>query len=114
MNSFKDVPMAPFRPIRVKLGRIASTATIRRFTVQERDLDPLAHVNNATYLDLATESLGPLGRLPRQWTVEYARPVAPGESLTATTWVDDDGTWRYLLAGSDGVERFRALLKRSS
>ncbi|MBA2488400.1 MAG: hypothetical protein H0V36_03630 [Chloroflexi bacterium] len=114
MAAFPDVPVAPFRPVRVVLGDVPSAAEHRQLVVQGRDLDPMAHVNNATYLDLAVESLAILPGPPRHWTIEFARPSGPGEALTATAWYEADGSWCYRLAGSDGRDRFRAALKSPS
>lgn len=48
---------ATFDPIRAPLPAAPAAATRREVTVRSRDIDPMAHVNNATYLDFMEEAL---------------------------------------------------------
>jgi medium-chain acyl-[acyl-carrier-protein] hydrolase len=96
--------------------------------VRFADLDSLAHVNNATYLDLLTEGmLGTLGRagwdLDRMRTrdlapwvrrvdVEYLDAAVYGDRLASTTWVADAtpelAVYQLLGRTSDGTPLVRA------
>jgi acyl-ACP thioesterase len=105
-----------FTPGRVALEGAAADATRYRFTVRRRDVDPLAHVNNATYLDLMEEALIDAGHgdavaaEPRRFRVEYLVAAELGQDIEALTWPDEHG-WAHRLSGADGRELLRARLE---
>jgi len=82
-----------------------------------QDLDPMAHVNNAVYMDWAEEALIAAGAgdavaaLPRTWRAEYAASTELGDELTAIAWSDGTGWWVILERRSDGAVAFRARLE---
>jgi acyl-CoA thioester hydrolase len=104
-----------FVPGRVLLPPAPATVDRGEVVVRPADTDPMAHVNNAAYLDyleerLAIAGLGDWpGRIPRRYRLEYLVPTAPGDRLTAETWAQGDGIAHRLL-GPDGVEVLRATL----
>ena len=70
-------------------------------TVQPEDIDALGHVNNVVYVRWVQEAAQAhwLAKAPHavrqkyNWVVlrheiDYLRPALPGQTLTATTWVD--------------------------
>ena len=66
-----------FTPGRVLLPATPDGAATREISVRASDVDPMAHVNNAAYIDEFDESLPPdvPGRLPRRRGAE--RPPRP-------------------------------------
>jgi acyl-ACP thioesterase len=112
--------MAPFTPGRVVLPPLAAgDARTRTFAVRPQDLDPLAHVNNAAYLDYIEESLVEAGqaawleRAPRRYRLEYAAAAEPGETLTARLWPTANG-FACRLERADGSDLVRATLDRDA
>lgn len=103
----------PFEPARVALGEPGPDAWTVQLAVRPQDLDPMAHVNNATYVDYVEEALSSGGRVQegtlRRFQLEYVRPAGPGERLAATCWPEDGG-WAVSIAGEprDAVLRARA------
>ena len=91
-----DVPPEPFEPGRVTLpaapsdGPVATHATV----VRPQDIDPMAHVNNAAYLDYLEEALlaeggdaaGLTSTVPRRFRIEYLQPASAGVAVTSTLW----------------------------
>ena len=81
--------------------------------VRPQDLDPMGHVNNATYLDWIEEGLAELGlgaalaALPRAVQLEYRASAAPGDDVTIATWLEGE-RWHARIAGPDRVEFVRA------
>ena len=104
---------APFEPARVVLGEPGQGAWTTQLVVRPQDLDPMAHVNNAVYVDYVEEVLSGVAGLPgpplRHFQLEYLRPAAPGECLVAVAWPDGGG-WAVSISGeaSDPVLRARA------
>jgi acyl-ACP thioesterase len=110
-----NVPPEPFEPGRVTLppapsDGIATVTTV----VRPQDIDPMAHVNNAAYLDYLEEALlaeggvasGLTSAIPRRFRIEYVQPAAVGATLTSTLWPlpggdDRNGSSRD---GSSGAE----------
>jgi acyl-ACP thioesterase len=90
----------------------------RPLAVRPHEVDPMAHANNAVYLDWLDEALlaaGPEGGAfttiaPRAYRMEFVLATEAGEALDAAAWpVGDD--WAFRLAGPDGgVDRFRAII----
>lgn len=116
-----------------QVGRVALPPTPRgawhrRFTVRPHELDPMAHANNAVYLDWLEESVleavGETGAAagtsphpstvttatPRRYRLEFTLAAEAGAELDGAAWPDDDG-WSYRLGSADGgPDRFRARL----
>jgi acyl-CoA thioesterase FadM len=115
-------PPGTFEPGRVPLPPSPPHAATCRISVRPQDLDPMGHVNNATYLDYLEEALLAAGgaaaaattATPRTVRLEYVAPAAPAASLVGTTWPDSaDGrsSWAWRLTDERGAElaRGRAL-----
>ncbi|MEA2549724.1 MAG: hypothetical protein QOE42_2322 [Chloroflexota bacterium] len=81
--------------------------------VRPQDLDPMAHVNNAAYLDWIEEVLLAAGRtdavnaLPRRLRLEYRASAGPGDTVAATAWDGPTG-WNVRISRTDGAELVRA------
>jgi len=73
------VPPGSFEPGRVPLPPTPADAVVVRAIVRPQDLDPMAHVNNATYLDYLEEAVlaagaegtTAVGTIPRTVRMEY-------------------------------------------
>jgi acyl-ACP thioesterase len=104
-----------FTPGRVLLPPAPPDASRSDLDPRPADIDPMAHVNNAAYIDYFDESLAQAGdaawatRLPRRYRLEYVAAAAPGERLTAETWPLADG-FAHRLTGPAGAELLRATL----
>jgi acyl-CoA thioesterase FadM len=102
-----------FTPGRVSLSAAPAAATRYEWTVGIRDLDPMAHVNNATYLDVLDEALaadtgalaGP--RPPARYQVEYLRPALPRATVSVVHW-QADGNHLARFTDRAGEELIRA------
>jgi acyl-ACP thioesterase len=96
---------------RVDTGEPPPTAAVRRFTVRQHELDPLAHVNNAVYLDWLEEGIRDAGGsdAPARYRLEYAAAAEPGAALERVTWPYDGG-WAHHIRRGD-VVLFRALAR---
>lgn len=107
-----------FQPGRVTLPEAPPAATTHAWRVSIRDLDPMAHVNNATYLDVLDEALaadtgaltGP--RPPVRYQVEYLRPALPGRVVSVVPWASEAGTLARFRDG-DGQDLVRARVTRA-
>ncbi|HEX7473399.1 MAG TPA: acyl-ACP thioesterase domain-containing protein [Candidatus Limnocylindrales bacterium] len=112
------VPPEGYEPIRVSLPAMPGDAP--RIAVQARahEIDPMAHVNNAVYLDWLDEAVGATGEagataiatLPRTYRLEYLLPVGRGVAHVATPWPMDGGGWAYRLIRGDGPDALRGIL----
>lgn len=106
-----------FTPGRVTLPEPPANAAARSWDVGIRDLDPMRHVNNATYLDQVDEALAAsAGALtgphpPVRYLVEYLRPALPHQVITISHWPTDAGT-AVRFRAPDGTELVRALVGR--
>lgn len=100
-----------FEPARVTLGEPGPGAWTVELMVRPQDLDPMAHVNNATYVDYVEEVLAAGGRVQagslRRFQLEYLRPAGPAERLTATCWAEDL-VWAVSIVGAAGDAVIRA------
>jgi acyl-ACP thioesterase len=84
-----------FQPARLALPEDDPAAIRVRWDVSIRDLDPMGHVNNATYLDVVDESLaadahtlaGPMP--PVRYEIEYLRPALPRTTVDVSHWARD-------------------------
>jgi acyl-ACP thioesterase len=104
-----------FEPARVPLLPTPTDAHRRRFHVRRSEIDPMAHVNNAVYVDYFEESLAELGAVavmaarPRRYRLEYQQAAAPGAALLGATW-QDGADWLYRLSDDAGADLLRARL----
>lgn len=111
-TAFPPVP-STFEPARVTLPPTPPDAHLRRFHVRRSEIDPMAHVNNAAYVDYLEESLAEAGALdalqarPRRYVLEYQQAAEPGAPLIGAVWRDGDG-WSYRLTDEGGVDLLRA------
>jgi acyl-ACP thioesterase len=98
---------------RVELADDPSSGDRRAIRVRPHELDPMAHVNNAVYLDWLEEAVlaagGRVDHLPRRYSLDYVAAVAPGEELESTAWQDGHAGWSCRIRGSSG-DVFRARL----
>jgi acyl-ACP thioesterase len=103
-----------FQPTRVDPEASPTTATRRSFSVRPHELDPMAHANNAVYVDWLEETLlaGDMGEvltaLPRTYRLEYLLPAAAGGVLVGSAWRTSAGVTRYLLVDEGGRGLLRA------
>jgi acyl-CoA thioesterase FadM len=109
--------MATFAPLRTAMpDPPPADAHSTQIGVRRSDLDPMAHVNNATYLDYVDEiflSATGLNQLPlpRRYRAEFLYPAEPGANLAASAWQDSDAWW-FSLTLADRPS-FRAALEIS-
>lgn len=105
-----------FTPGRVLLPPTPAGAASYEIAVRPADVDPMAHANNAAYLDWLDESLvagGPAvapmapDRVPRRYRLEYVTAAGPGDRLTASTWPLGGGS-AHRLRSAGGGEILRA------
>jgi acyl-ACP thioesterase len=111
-----ETPLVPFSPARVAAVPPPPDARSVSFSVRRRDLDPLGHVNNATYLDYLEEAVAGAGgeaqlsALPRRYRLEYLVSAEAGTRLRARSWplgLD----WRFQLEAEDGTTLLRGTLE---
>lgn len=93
----------------------------RRRRIEWADLDPVGHVNNATYLayaeDLRRQAMATPGWLPERRTaegrspvarrhrIEYRQPAVPGDELELSIWLVEEGTPSAALASYCALTR---------
>lgn len=105
-----------FAPARVHLAAAPENAIADTWTVGVRDLDPMAHVNNATYLDIMDEVLaGAAGTLtgpnpPVRYALEYLRSAMPRSMVSIRHWPDAGGT-AFQLSDDTGADLIRARIE---
>jgi acyl-ACP thioesterase len=103
-----------FEPIRVPAETAPASAGLRAFTVRPHELDPMAHANNAIYVDWLEETLVAgemnevLSALPRTYRLEYLMAAAPGAELQGSAWASGLGAIRYRLADAADRDMLRA------
>jgi acyl-ACP thioesterase len=102
---------------RLALTRTPESAARRRFEVRPHELDPMAHVNNAVYLDWLEEAVAAEGgaaaneRLPRHYRLEFVLAADAAAPLESAAWPDNDG-WSFRLThDASGADLFRARLE---
>lgn len=99
---------------RVALPGVPTNAAQIELRVRPRDLDPMAHVNNAVYLDWIEEAVAAAGggvaiaTVPRRITIEYAASAAAGDTVHASAWQAEDTWWVRLARADDGAALVRA------
>jgi acyl-ACP thioesterase len=101
---------------RVRLPPPPPAAVHRTIDVRPHELDPMAHVNNAVYVDWLEESLLEAGAgseliryLPRRAQIEYAAAAPNGARIDACSWPVEGG-WAHRLGLATGEEVLRAIL----
>lgn len=102
---------------RIELPPTPTDALELDLAVRRHELDPMAHANNAVYLDWLEEVVAVAGgsaataALPRRYRVEYALAAEPGAPLSAAAW-QDGGAWDVrLVHRTSGSDLFRARLE---
>ena len=104
--------------VRVALPPAPDDAVTLDLTVRPQNLDPMAHVNNATYVDWIEEVVVVAGgaafttTTPRRVAIEYAASAELGDHLRATAWPDGDVWSVRLTREADGIDIARARLSR--
>lgn len=104
--------------LRVALPPAPDHAFTTQMGVRPQDLDPMAHVNNATYVDWIEEVVAAAGdsaittTTPRRIALEYAASAELADRLRATAWPDGDGWAVRLSREADGADIVRARLSR--
>ncbi|MGI8928539.1 MAG: acyl-ACP thioesterase domain-containing protein, partial [Candidatus Limnocylindrales bacterium] len=104
---------ANFTPLRLDLPPTPANATAYAITVRRSEIDPMAHVNNAAYLDYLDEQLlvgSPADAtlpLPRRYRAEFIASAEPGAQLAGQLWQAAPGSL-YRLEDDDGREMLRA------
>jgi acyl-ACP thioesterase len=116
LGAFDVPPPNSATPLRVRLSPPPPGAARREFAARRSELDPLAHVNNAAYLDYLDEQIARTGdsdrlaRLPRAYEVEFVVPAEPQAPLVGSLWRNDGG-WSYRLESGAGQELLRAKMR---
>ena len=120
LKAFVGQPNA-FSPIRVpeaERPQRPASAVVRTFGVRRSEADPMAHVNNAGYIDYLDEQYlavidAPIPTelpAPRRYRAEFVGEARPGSRLAGQSW---QGTteWCYRLEGDGDTELFRATVE---
>jgi acyl-CoA thioesterase FadM len=106
---------ASFEPTRVRATPPLDAATLP-LVVRPQELDPMAHVNNAVYLDWMEEAIAAAGEpappgslqalqaIPRRYRLEYLAPANPAQRLGITAWPDGAGGWACRIADAASGE----------
>jgi acyl-ACP thioesterase len=104
-----------FTPLRIEAPTAPHSASPREFRPRRSELDPMAHVNSAAYLDYMDEQfLGPERirhglPVPRRYRAEFLASAEAGDKVMGRGW-NEDSAWLYQLWG-DERELFRARLE---
>jgi acyl-CoA thioester hydrolase len=89
--------IADYAPGHLDLPEMPADALERSRRAEPQELDPMAHVNNAAYIDLFEAALQEVGRpdlpsaLPRRYQIEYLAPAASGAILVWRVWPTSTG-----------------------
>lgn len=104
-----------FQPARLALPETPTDALRHDWLVGIRDLDPMGHVNNATYLDVLDEALAAAGREvagprpPVRYEIEFLRPALPRRQVAIDHWTGH-GSTSARFTDAEGTELARARL----
>jgi acyl-ACP thioesterase len=104
-----------FTPLRMAAPTGPQSASPREFRPRRSELDPMAHVNNAAYIDYMDEQFLGLERIrhglptPRRYRAEFLASAEAGAKVVGRGWAED-GAWIYQL-WDDERELFRARLE---
>ena len=101
----------PFDPARVSLEPTPPDAVELRFAVRDHEIDPMAHANNAVYVDWIEEAAGALGMGALAYCrLEYVAAAARGADVIGRAWRTGDGV-SYRLTSAAGTELLRAVAR---
>ena len=104
-----------FTPLRMEAPIARGSAKPREFRPRRSELDPMAHVNNAAYIDYMDEQFLGLERIrhglpvPRRYRAEFLASAEAGAKVVGRGWKDDDA-WAFQLWDGER-ELFRARLE---
>lgn len=107
--------LGDFTPMRLRAPTETVPASPREFRPRRSELDPMAHVNNAAYLDYMDEQFLGLERIrhglpvPRRYRAEFLWSAEAGAKVIGRGW-EDGSAWHYLLS-ADERELFNARLE---
>ena len=118
-SSAFEMPVEGFEPGRVSLPETPPDAIRTVIEARPQDIDPMAHVNNAAYIDYLEETLLAAGDAAaaaitepaRTIRIEYLLPAATRARLAASVWPDAaEGRpgWAWRLADTEGSDVARA------
>jgi acyl-CoA thioesterase FadM len=111
-----DEPLPQFTPVRLEQLEPSPDASTHQLQVRRSDLDPMAHVNNAAYLDYLDEHYIANRRArmsmptPRRYRAEFIASAEPDSDLVGRGWTAD-ATWCYKIEDVSGKEMLRARLE---
>lgn len=86
-----------YAPGRLQLPEMRADALERSRRAEPQELDPMAHVNNAAYIDQFEAALEEIGTaalstaLPRRYRIEYLTPAPSGAILVWRVWPTEGG-----------------------
>jgi acyl-CoA thioesterase FadM len=108
------VRVPSFDPIEVPSPRTDESIATLSLAVRSRDVDPLAHANNAACIDYVDEALlrvghGGGGRVPRTYRLVYRRPAVGGTAQSVRVFARPAGEL-LVLRDEAGAEIARASL----
>jgi acyl-ACP thioesterase len=89
--------IAGYTPGRLELPEMPADALEHSRRAERQELDPMAHVNNAAYIDqfeAALEEIGAAGlatAFPRRYQIEYLAPAPSGAILRWRVWPTEGG-----------------------
>jgi acyl-ACP thioesterase len=104
-----------FTPMRMAAPTTPESAIPREFRPRRSELDPMAHVNNAAYIDYMDEQFLGLERIrhglpaPRRYRAEFLASAEAGAKVVGRGW-HEGPNWVYQL-WADERELFRARLE---
>ena len=109
-------PDTDFTPLRLAIPPTPDIAASLPLTARRSELDPMAHVNNAAYIDYLDEHFldsAPHNAsldVPRRYRAEFIASAEPNTSLYGRGW-EQGGAWCYRLEDESGRELLRARLE---
>ena len=104
--------LTKYTPGRLELPDPPESAFEVTRRAEPHELDPMAHVNNAAYIDQFEAALDGAGEgamrtaFPRRYRIEYLAPAGPGVSLRWHVW-PAGRAWAGRLRGDSGGELLR-------
>ncbi len=104
--------LTEYMPGRLELPDPPERAFEATRRAEPHELDPMAHVNNAAYIDQFEAALdgaggGAMGTaFPRRYRIDYLAPAGPGLSLRWQIW-HVGSAWAGRLRGDSGAELLR-------
>lgn len=113
-----EADFGAFTPMRIDSPTTPPDADPREFRPRRSELDPMAHVNNAAYLDYMDEQFLGLERIrhgmpvPRRYRAEFLWSAEAGAKVMGRGW-EEDAAWNFRLS-TDERELFSARLETDS